>query len=259
MPKNTVVSAQEYPRKPPVLWTDYLMLLAALGSAALIFWVDILPVPHPALRPIVIAEYVTCAIFALELLWRWRREDWSWNYPFLYWYEVLCLIPAAATYFADSHVVRVVVLLARLLRVADRALGDRVTVAVVNRALNAIVEAIKRPVTMAVLEEVSEVLRVGRYTSNIASALEENRAELDEMILELIEKDPALGRVRYLPFHEDIIRGIASTSFRIVFQVLADPRTDELVGDVLRENVHQMRRAVQEGVRVEETVDNKLL
>ncbi|MFF3568025.1 hypothetical protein [Nocardia jiangxiensis] len=257
MRKNIVVSAQEYPRKPPVLWTDYLMLLVALVSVALIFWVDILPVPHPAVQPIVIADYATCGVFALEFLWRWRREDWSWNYPFLYWYEILCLIPATATYFADSHVVRILVLLVRLLRVADRALGDRVTVAIVNRALNAIVEAIKRPVTMAVLEEVSEVLRVGQYTRNIALALEENRAEMDEMILDLIEKDPALGRVRYLPFHEDIIRGIASTSFRIVFQVLADPRTDELVGDVLRENVHQMRRAVHEGVRVEETVDNK--
>ncbi len=233
------------------------MLVVALLSAALICWVDIIPVPHPAQQPIVIVEYATCGIFGLEFLWRWRREDWSWNYPFLYWYEVLCLIPAAATYFADSHVVRIVVLLVRLLRVADRALGDRVTVAIVNRSINTIVEAIKRPVTMAVLEEVSEVLRVGQYTRNIASALEENRAELDEMILDLIQKDPALGRMRYLPFHEDIIRGIASTSFRIVFQVLADPRTDELVGDVLRENVHQMRRAVLEGVRVEEAVDNK--
>jgi hypothetical protein len=234
------------------------MLVVAAVSAALICWVDLFSVPHAEVQPIVIADYATCGIFGLEFLWRWRREDWSWNYPFLYWYEVLCLIPATATYFADSHTVRIVVLLVRLLRVADRALGDRVTVAIVNRSMSAIVEAVKRPVTMAVLEEVSEVLRVGRYTQNIASALEENRAELDAMILELIEKDPALGRVRYLPFHEDIIRGIAGASFRIVFQVLADPRTDELVGDVLRENVHQMRRAVHEGVRVAETVDNKV-
>ncbi|MQY17874.1 ion transporter [Nocardia macrotermitis] len=256
MPKNTVVSAQEYPRKPPVLWTDYLMLVVAVVSAAAICWVDIFPVPHPAAQPIVIVDYATCGVFALEFLWRWRREDWSWNYPFLYWYEILSLIPATAPYFAHSYVVQILVLLVRVLRVADRALGDRVTVAIVNRAINAIVEAVKRPVTMAVLEEVSEVLRVGQYTRNIAAALEENRAEMDQMIMELIERDPALGRVKYLPFHEEIIRGIASTSFRIVFQVLADPRTDELVGDVLRENVHQMRRAVHEGVRVEETVDN---
>jgi voltage-gated potassium channel len=250
----------EYPRKPPILWTDFLMLVVAVMSAALIGWVDIFPVPGGS-RPgaIVIADYATCGIFALEFLWRWRREDWSWNFPFLYWYEILCLVPACAPYFDGSHVVRIVVLLARLLRVADRVFGDRVTVAIVNRSMGAIVEAIKRPVTMAVLEEVSEVLRAGQYTRNIAAALEENRAELDGMIVVLIKNDPQMGRVRYLPFHEDIIRGIANTAFRVIFQVLADPRIDELVGDVLRENVHQMRRAVREGVRVAETVDNKII
>ncbi len=251
------VSALEYPRKPPVLWTDFLMLAAGVVSAALICWVVLLRVPGAAAGWIAIADYVTCGIFALEFLWRWRREDWSWNFPFVYWYEILCLVPVAAPYFHESHVLRVVVLLARLLRVADRALGDRVTVAVVNRSMGTIVDVIKRPVTMAVLEEVSEVLRVGQYTRNIASALEENREELDAMILEVIQSDPQIGRVRYLPFHEDIIRGIANTAFRVIFQVLADPRIDELVGDVLRENVHQMRRAVREGERAPEAVDNK--
>ncbi|MBU3060420.1 ion transporter [Nocardia sp. NEAU-G5] len=255
---RTAAGQQEYPRKPPILWTDYFMLAVALVSAALIGWVDLLPVPGgPWLGAIVIADYVTCGIFALEFLWRWRREDWSWNFPFVYWYEVLCLIPATAPYFHDSHTVRIVVLLVRVLRLADRVFGDQVTVAIVNRSMGAIVEAIKRPVTMAVLEEITAVLRVGQYTRNIASALEENHAELDAMIMELIKNDPQLGRVRYMPFHDEIIRGIANTAFRVISQVLADPRIDELVGDVLRENVHQMRRAIHEGVRVAETVDNK--
>jgi len=255
---RTVAGPQEYPRKPPALWTDFIMLAVAVVSAALICWVVMFRVPGGAWPgAIVIADYAICAIFALEFLWRWRRADWSWNFPFVYWYEVLCLIPVTAAYFHDSHVLRIVVLLARLLRVADRAFGDRVTVAVVNRSMGTIVDAIKRPVTMAVLEEVSEVLRAGQYTRNIAAALQENRAELDGMIVELIKNDPQIGRVRYMPFHEDIIRGIANTAFRVIFQVLADPRIDELVGDVLRENVHQMRRAVREGVRAAETVDNK--
>lgn len=258
MSQYRIVSAPEYPRKPPVLWTDFLMLAVAVVSAALLCWVVILRVPSAAVNAIVIADYATCGIFAVEFLWRWRRADWSWNFPFLFWYEVLCLVPATAPYFHASHVLRVVVLLARLLRVADRAFGDRVTVAVVNRSMGAIVEVIKRPVTMAVLEEVAEVMRVGQYTRNIAAALEENRAELDSMILELIQNDPQIGRVRYLPFHEDIIRGITSTCFRVVFQVLADPRIDELVGDVLRENVRQMRRAVRDGVQVAETADNTI-
>jgi hypothetical protein len=145
------------------------------------------------------------------------------------------------------------VVLWRRRRVAE----EEITAAVMRRSLGMVVNAVKRPVTIAVLEEVADVLRAGRYTRNIAAALEENRAELDAMILELIKNDPQLGRVRYLPFHEDIIRGIANASFRIVFQVLADPRIDELIGDVLRENVRQMRAAVRAGVYVPEAIDHK--
>lgn len=82
---RTAAGQQEYPRKPPILWTDYFMLAVAAVSAALIGWVDLFPVPGgPGLGAIVIADYATCGIFALEFLWRWRREDWSWNFPFVY-------------------------------------------------------------------------------------------------------------------------------------------------------------------------------
>ena len=100
---RTVAGPQEYPRKPPILWTDFLMLAVAVVSMALIGWVDIFRVPGgPWHGAIAIADYATCGIFALEFLWRWRREDWSWNFPFLYWYEILCLVPACAPYFDNS-------------------------------------------------------------------------------------------------------------------------------------------------------------
>jgi hypothetical protein len=151
----------------------------------------------------------------------------------------------------------VVVACVVLWRGRGRAPAEQVTAAIVHHSLGMIVDAVKKPVTIAVLEQVAEVLRCGQYTRNMASALEENRGELDALILELVRNDPQIGKLRYLPFHEDIIRGVANTGFRVLFQVLADPRIDELVGDVLRENVHQMRDAVRAGVRVAETVDNK--
>ncbi|MEV6772536.1 ion transporter [Nocardia sp. NPDC051030] len=248
---------EEYPRKPPALWTDFVMLGLAVVSVALVAWVTFFPVAGDTYRAIRYVDYAICAVFAAEFLWRWRREGWSWTFPFVYWYEVLGMIPVTSPFFRGFRLLRIVVIVVRLARVADRAFGDRVTAAIVNRSVGLIVDAVKRPVTMAVLDEVAEVLRTGHYTRNIAAALEENRREMDQMILELIRQDPQLGRVRYLPFHEDIIRGIADASFRIVFQVLDDPRTDELVADVLRENVNQMRDAVKEGVRVPESVDHR--
>ena len=227
------------------------MLILAVGSVVLVGWITFFDVSATTYRVFVIVDYSICAVFAAEFLWRWRRAGWPWTYPFVYWYEVLGMIPVTSPWLRGFRLLRVVVILVRLARVADRVFGDRVTAAVVNHSVGTIVETIKRPMTMAVLDEVAQVLRTGHYTRNIAAALEENRDGLDAMIVELIKQDPQVGRVRYLPFHDDIIRLIADTSFRIVFQVLADPRTDELVSDVIRENVDQIRESVQGGEAVE--------
>ncbi|WP_431954974.1 ion transporter [Nocardia lijiangensis] len=248
---DRVPDAGRYPRKPPALWTDFVMLALAVISVALVVWITFFSVSDQTYRVIVIVDYTICAVFAVEFLWRWRRANWSWTFPLVYWYEVVGMVPVTSPLFRGFRLLRVVVIAVRLARVADRVFGDRVTAAVVNRFVMTIVDVIKRPMTIAVLDEVAHVLRTGHYTRNIAAALEENRAEMDEMILELIKKDPQAGKVRYIPFHDDIIRLIADTSFRIVFQVLADPRTDELVSDMIRENVDQIRQAVRDGVRVE--------
>ncbi|MEU7767592.1 ion transporter [Nocardia sp. NPDC049190] len=242
--------SQDYPRKPPALWTDFLMLTLAVVSVVLVAWITFFPVSGHTHRVIVLVDSTVCAVFAVEFLWRWRRAGWPWTFPFVYWYEVLGMIPVTSPFFRGFRLLRIVVIAVRLARVADRAFGDRVTAAVVNRFVSTIVDTIRRPMTIAVMDEVADVLRTGHYTRNIAAALEENRAELDEMILELIKKDPQAGRVRYVPFHDEIIRLIADTTFRIVFQVLDDPRTDELVSDMLRENIDQIRDAVRDGVRV---------
>ncbi|WP_459548878.1 ion transporter [Nocardia sp. X0981] len=241
---------EEFPRKPPALWTDFVMLALAVGSVVLVCWVTFFDVAPDTYRYIVIADYAICAVFAAEFLWRWRRAGWPWTYPFVYWYEVLGMIPVTSPFFRAFRLLRIVVILVRLARVADRVFGDRVTAAVVNHSVGTIVEVIKRPMTIAIMEEVTAVLRTGHYTRNIAAALDENRAELDEMILEMIKNDPQTGRVRYIPFHDEIIRLVADTVFRILFQVLADPRTDELVSDMIRENVDQIRESVRSGVKV---------
>ncbi|MBF6357966.1 ion transporter [Nocardia higoensis] len=242
--------SREYPRKPPALAIDFAMLGLALVSVALVVWISFFDVPEDTYRAVVTVDYAICAIFAVEFGWRWHRAGWPWTFPLIYWYEVLGMIPVTSPVFRSLRLLRIVVIVVRLARVADRAFGDRVTAVVVGRFVRTIVEVIKRPMTIAVLDEVARVLRTGHYTRNIAAALEENRAAMDEMILEFIKKDPQAGKVRYIPFHDDIIRLIADTTFRIVFQVLADPRTDELVSDMIRENVDQIRGAVRDGVQV---------
>lgn len=242
---STRARPSDYPRRPPVTFIDWTMFVLALVSVGLLVWITFWDVPAETERRVVIADFVVCGIFAVEFAWRWRRSGEGWWFPARYWYEVLGMVPVSHPAFRSFRLLRVVIALARVGRVADRAVGDRVTAALVNRSVDSIVEAIRRPVTIAMIDEVAAVLETGQYTHNIAAALQQNRAELDQMIVELVKQDARIGRLRFLPFHDDVVRIVSDTLFRLVFEVLDDPRTDELVSDLIRENLHQMGHAVR--------------
>ncbi|MDT4941788.1 MAG: hypothetical protein QOJ34_1877 [Pseudonocardiales bacterium] len=127
-----------------------------------------------------------------------------------------------------------------------RGLREPFVVRLINRASDRVVESVKKPITVAVLDEVASVLQTGNYTRNIAAALEENRVELKRMVAEKIRDDPTAGRLYLVPFHERIIETATDTTFRVILEILADPRTDELVSDLLRDNLTQIRRAVRD-------------
>jgi hypothetical protein len=124
-------------------------------------------------------------------------------------------------------------------------LREPFVVRLINRASERVVDVIKRPITIAVLDEVADVLRTGHYTRNVASALQENHEEIKAMISEKIKADPTAGRIGLVPFHDRIINEASETTLRVMLEVLADPRTDELVSDILRDNITQIRAAVR--------------
>lgn len=127
-----------------------------------------------------------------------------------------------------------------------RGLREPFVVRGINRASERVVAVIKRPITIAVLDEVADVLRTGHYTRNIASALRENHDEIKDMFAEKIKADPTARAIGLLPFHDAIIDQVTEAALRVVLEVLADPRTDELVSDLLRDNIDQIRQAVRE-------------
>jgi hypothetical protein len=126
-----------------------------------------------------------------------------------------------------------------------RGLREPFIVRLINRASENVIDVIKQPVTVAVLDEVAEVLKAGHYTRNIAAALQENHEELKRMFAEKIKEDPTARHIGLLPFHDRIINEASETTLRVLLEVLADPRTDELVSDLLRDNINQIRAAVR--------------
>ncbi len=104
---------------------------------------------------------------------------------------------------------------------------------------------VKRPLTIVVLDEVAAVIQTGHYTRNISAALEENHEQLKAMVAEKVKQDPNVRLIGRLPGYDTIVSQVSETTLRVLIEMLQDPRTDELVRDLLRNNLDQIKHAVR--------------
>lgn len=105
---------------------------------------------------------------------------------------------------------------------------------------------LKRPLTIVVLDEVAAVIQTGHYTKNISEALLENHDELKALVAEKVRADPNARLVSKLPGYDAIVSEVSETVLRVLIEMLSDPRMDELVSDLLRNNLEQIKVAVRE-------------
>lgn len=227
---------------------DLAMMALALMSVGLLLYVELEDPPLSTQQTIFQVDLGVCAVFAIEFLWRWRRDGWSRRFLVRNWYEILGMIPVshpALRSFRLLRLVRVVVVLVRLGMATDRALGEEFTIRLLQRVSNQIVEAIKRPVTVAVIDEVLDVMRTGDYAQNIAGALSERQEELRRTVLEKLKDDPAAGRLSIFPLHDAVVDRVVGITLRVVLEVLTDPRTEGMVAEAILSNVEQIRHEVR--------------
>ncbi|TCP56328.1 hypothetical protein EV191_101269 [Tamaricihabitans halophyticus] len=225
---------------------DLVMLLLAVCSVILLAWVIFFDVSPATTQTVFIIDTAICGIFAIEFLWRWWRSGWQRGFPLRNWFEILGMIPIAHPALRGFRLLRIIVVLLRFARSLDRAVGEGFTRRIVSRFSGPIVETLKRPITIAVLDEVTDVLKRGHYTQNTARALRENEDEIRAMVAEKLAEDRQLGKLSVLPFYDQVVRGSTDAALRVILEVLTDPRTDEFVADAVRENVTQIRLAVHE-------------
>src|SRR5688572_10610121 len=104
---------------------------------------------------------------------------------------------------------------------------------------------VKRPLTIVVLDEVAAVIQTGHYTRNISAALVENHDELKALVTEKVSQDPNVRLISRLPGYGAIVGEVTETTLRVLIEMLSDPRTDELINDLLRNNLEQIKVAVR--------------
>jgi hypothetical protein len=234
---------------------DLAMLIIAAFSVGLLVYVTFFPHSDATAHRIFVIDTSVCALFAVEFLWRWRKHGWDKKFPLHNWFEILGMIPIAHPALRGFRLLRVIVVLVRLARTADRAFGEQFTQRLVERLSRPIVLAIKKPITIAVLDEVVKVVETGNYPQNLARSLGENQAMLRSIITEKLKNDPQAGRLSRLPFHDEIVHSVVDTTMRVILEVLIDPRIDEFFAHVVRENREQIRLAVQLGLNEQEDDD----
>jgi hypothetical protein len=124
-----------------------------------------------------------------------------------------------------------------------------------NRLTQWAVDVVKRPITVAVLDEVSQVLASGHYTKNISAALVENHDELVALVSEKVRNDPSSRVISRVPGFDTIVHQVSETTLRVLIEMLGDPRMDDLVSDLIRNNLEQIKVAVREGRAEEVPID----
>lgn len=199
-------------------------------------------------RQIFLADYVIIGIFAIEFALRWVKDDRPKTFVLRNWYDLLGMIPVAHPAirgFRLFRIVRIVVLLSRFGRAADRAFGQEFTNRLILRFKDTLADALAGAVTLRVLDETEAVMMKGRYAKNMADAIEQRGNDILEIVVEKVANDPQVGAVRHMPFFEEIVGTSSKVTQRILIDLLRDDRMGDMIRDIIRQNVQQIRADVR--------------
>ena len=116
----------------------------------------------------------------------------------------------------------------------------------INRLRDRVIRLVKRPITIMVLDEVADVIQTGHYTRNIADALIENHDEVKRLVAEKVREDPKVRLIGRLPGYDTVVAEVSETTLRVLIEMLGDERMDELISDMLRNNLQQIKQAVRD-------------
>lgn len=228
---------------------DWIMLALAIVSVGLVSyetWGS--PTPEQT-RQILLLDLAIIAVFALEFIVRWTQDDRPRSFVARNWYDLLGMIPVthpAVRGFRLFRLVRIIVILSRFGRAADRAVGQEFTYRIIKRFKGLIVEVVSDAVTVRVMDMTLDVLQKGEYTKNMADHLEAHGDEMMEIIMERVKEDPKIGRIKRVPFFDEVVATSSRVTQRLIIDLLRDPRMDQMVKDIIRQNVQQIRQAVRE-------------
>ncbi|MGB1586111.1 MAG: ion transporter [Thermoplasmatota archaeon] len=235
-------------RRATVSVIDWILLalaIVSIGMLAYETWGN--PTPEQT-QAILQADLIIIGIFAIEFAMRWAKDDRPKTFLWRNWYDLLGMIPVAHPAirgFRLFRIIRIVVLLSRFARATDRALGQEFVFRLVGRFKSTLADALAGAVTLRILEETEDVILKGRYTQNLANAIEARGEEMLSIAVEKVKDDPEVGAVRHIPYFEQIVATTSRVSQRIMIDLLRDPRMDDIVKGIIKQNTEQIKAEIR--------------
>jgi hypothetical protein len=115
-----------------------------------------------------------------------------------------------------------------------------------TRLSEILVELIKRPIALAVLDEIHDVVQRGDYAVAMSGDLARTRAELENTVRRKLKSDPRLQRFSAIPFSDQLIELVGETALSVVMETVADPCTEELLERVATAVIQEVRTSIQQ-------------
>jgi len=188
-----------------------------------------------------------CVAFALEFFTRSGLRQQGWAYAKWRWFDFLAMVPVL---FIEQYANVLtwflwLVLIARLVRMVDRTLGD----GFVKRNALALVEAVEEEISdrvvLKILSRVEGELARAEFGRTAAEALTRNRATiLARIYAEQQPQQGTLARIARLSPVRSAVERMEARVFDAIVDVVGSGETDALIRDVVSQSIERARAEI---------------
>lgn len=232
---------------PDAMRRSRILHWAAVIGAGLSLWllIDFLDgPPGPPPSDVVLWELLLSAAFAAEfftrtgLHWNWKRYLLS---HFFDWFAIIPALWFVGQGLSYEGALLWLVLLARVIRVVDRVLGDGFVRRNVLALINAFEEEITDRVLLRILDRVEAALHAGRFGEAVAEALQRNRDPVLARVRAAHPKEGLAAKVAEVSGLEEALAEAEANAYDAVVEVAGSAEVDRALRDVVKDSFDNMR------------------
>ncbi len=229
---------------------DIIMIALAAFSVILLVIEYIVSLSPQQQLFIIYADLVIVGIFLIEYIYNIRKSESKIDYVIERWYDLLGMIPAAHPLlrgFRLFRIFRVAVIAARLQRTLNLAFGENILFRILNRYKNLIVDELYHMMTIRSLDLISEMIGQTDYSNSVKKVVLKRQDDINNMMIEKMDKYVQPSWIANNFIYRRFRDQTSSMMTGIILDTLEDEKTNEIMVEVIKEILEDLRADVIEG------------